>query len=294
MSEAALIAIDWGSTNRRIFALDGGGAVLATRRDECGVLSTALSDYPAEIAAIRAELGDVPVIAAGMVGSTRGWRDVGYCPAPVGLADLAAAMVEVDDRVRIVPGLSCRDGMDSDVMRGEEVQVLGAVSGQMTPDSGLFCQPGTHNKWVEVDGGRIIGFATAMTGELFAMLRRDSVLSEMLGGEVSSGPPFRRGVERGVGATDLGVALFRVRAACLLGELDPVDAASYASGLLIGADVGTRGDLSGRTVYLLASGELADLYALAIAMAGGSAQTVDGHTAFVHGIARLQEIVPCA
>ncbi|RDE07236.1 2-dehydro-3-deoxygalactonokinase [Sphingomonas aracearum] len=284
----AFVAIDWGTTNRRAYLMAADGAVLTTVRDGSGVLALSAGDYPGEIATLRATLGDLPMIAAGMVGSNRGWREAPYVAAPADLATLAERLVRVEG-VAIVPGVSLLQGTRADVMRGEEVQVLGAVAAGLAPADALFCQPGTHNKWVTVTGGRITDFATAMTGELFALLRGHGILAGMLDGEVADGPAFRDGVARGLGARDLPVALFEVRAAVLLGTLKPEAAASFASGLLIGADVGSQ-DLRGRNVHLLASGALADLYAVAIAAAGAHSSSVDSHAAFAAGIHRLWEL----
>uniref|UniRef100_UPI0025F2981B 2-dehydro-3-deoxygalactonokinase n=1 Tax=uncultured Sphingomonas sp. TaxID=158754 RepID=UPI0025F2981B len=154
------------------------------------------------------------------------------------------------------------------------------------PDA-LFCQPGTHNKWVATDGGRIIDIATVMTGELFALLKSHGILAGMLDGAVTDGPAFRDGIARGAGACDLGAALFEVRSGVLLGRLPAVEAAAYASGVLIGNDVGAR-DVAGRAVHLLATGALADLYAAAIVTRGGAVVPIDATDAFVAGIHHLR------
>ncbi len=292
MSGGAYIAIDWGTTNRRAWLMAADGSALDTMRDDRGALSIPPGGWPAALAEIRARHGDLPAIAAGMVGSTRGWREAPYVPAPADARALAeAALVLPEDRLTIVPGVSCAAAMRADVMRGEEVQVLGAVLAGMAPADALFAQPGTHNKWVRTTGGRITEIATAMTGELFALVRDHGILSGMLDGPVADGPAFRDGVARGAGATDLTVALFGVRAAVLLGRLAPDDAAAYASGLLIGADVGAQ-DVAGETVHLLAGGALADLYAAAITARGGAVAAVDSHAAFLAGIHAIRELLP--
>ncbi|MHA6722736.1 2-dehydro-3-deoxygalactonokinase [Sphingomonas sp. RS2018] len=287
----AYIAIDWGTTNRRVHAVAADGTRVATDRDDRGVLSLSREEYAADIAAIRARHGELPVIAAGMVGSTRGWVDVPYAALPAGFDTLAAGMVEAAPRVSIVPGVARRDHARADVMRGEEIQVLGAIAAGLAPADALFCQPGTHNKWIATTAGRITDFTTAMTGELFALLRANGILAGMLDGPVADGPAFRDGLTRGHGCRDLTVALFEVRAGVLLGAIAPEDAAAFASGILIGADVGARDDLSGRDVHLLASGALADLYAVAITQAGGRTNAVDSDTGFVAGIHALWEII---
>jgi 2-dehydro-3-deoxygalactonokinase len=289
---SSYIAIDWGTTNRRAYRMAADGTVLDTIEDARGVLALTADDYPREAAALRDRLGPLPILAAGMVGSNRGWREAAYAPVPAGLSTLAQACVRLDDEdVVIVPGVSLRSERRTDVMRGEEVQVLGAVSAGLAPADALFCQPGTHNKWIQVAGGRIVDFATAMTGELFALLRDHGVLAGMLDDRVEDGPAFRRGLARGAGAGDLAVALFEVRSGVLLGALARADAAAFASGILIGADVGARRDLAGRDVHLLASGPLAALYAAAIAAAGGRAVTIDSRRAFAAGIHQIWELI---
>ena len=119
-----------------------------------------------------------------MIGSRQGWREAPYVACPAAAADVAQGMIAVDwrdgHRVLLIPGISCRDGQGvPDVIRGEETQIFGAVSG----DGGLFLLPGTHSKWVAVEKGRIISFATFMTGEVFGVLRQHSILGRTMQGD---------------------------------------------------------------------------------------------------------------
>ena len=285
----ALIAIDWGTTNRRAYLLDGGGAVLDTVRDDHGVKTMPPAGYPAALAALRGRYGDLPVLLAGMVGSTRGWHEVPYLPCPAGLAELAAALHWIEPgRTAIVPGLADPAG---DVMRGEEVQLLGAAAAGLTPGTALLCQPGTHCKWARLVDGRIAGFITAMTGELFALLRDHSLLAEFLTGRAADDAAFRAGVRDGL-AGGLPAKLFRVRAATLLGRRPPAEATSYASGLLIGADLACSGLMPGETAHILAGPPHDSLYASAVRLAGGTPAIVDSQAAFVAGITRLWKARP--
>ncbi|MBO9499182.1 MAG: 2-dehydro-3-deoxygalactonokinase [Novosphingobium sp.] len=275
----SFLAVDWGTTNRRIFVIEDG-RVAATERDDRGV--TSVEDFAAEAAAIRARFGNLPMLLAGMVGSNIGWCAAPYVPAPAGIGELAANLLRIDERTAIVPGVSTRG--PADVMRGEEVQLLGAVAAGMVPGDALLVQPGTHCKWVEMAGGRIAGFTTAMTGELFALLRKHGLLAAQLGGDVRLGAAFLEGVEEGR-KRDLAASLFGIRAARLLGERDDADAASFASGLLIGNDVAARLATGGHdTAHILADPMLGSLYAAAIEAQGRAAQQIDSHAAFVAGI----------
>jgi len=284
MSPQSLLAIDWGTTNRRVYRI-GDGAVVATERDALGV--TAVSDFAGELAAIRARFGDLPVLMAGMVGSTIGWREARYVPAPAGLDDLGDNLLRIDERTAIVPGVSFSDGTRGDVMRGEEVQLLGAVAAGLTPPDALLVQPGTHCKWVEMAGSRIMRFTTAMTGELFALVRAHGILSAQLGADVALGDAFRDGVREGA-KRDLTASLFGIRAAKLLGLRDDADAASFASGLIIGADVAARvAERPFDTAYILADPVLGGLYAAAIEVNGRTGTIIDSQAAFVAGISRI-------
>lgn len=273
------LAVDWGTTNRRVFVIEQG-RVVRTRRDGKGV--TAVADFPAEGAAMRAAFGDLPMLMAGMVGSNLGWASAPYVAAPTGISDLAAALHRIDARTAIVPGVSVTG--PADVMRGEEVQLLGAVEAGLVPRDALLVQPGTHCKWAEVEHGRIARFTTAMTGELFALLRGHGLLAAQLSAEVTRGEAFLAGVAEG-GKRDIAASLFGIRAAKLLGERDDDDAASYASGLLIGSDTAARLEQSRHdTAYLLADPALGGLYAAAIEAHGRAARIIDSHSAFTAGI----------
>lgn len=275
------LAVDWGTTNRRAYRLSAQGAVEADWRDGQGILSVAPGGFAAEAAAIRARLGDLPMLCAGMVGSNRGWTETPYLPCPVGLGEIAARLTWVEpERTAILPGVAMA-GERPDVMRGEEVQLLGAAAAGLVPAGVLLCQPGTHCKWAEIAEGKLAGFVTAIPGELFALLKAHSLLAPQLAGAVDPNAAFLEGVADA--GDDLLARLFSVRAASLLGRRRDADAAAYASGLLIGTDVKAR-NLAGRDVHVLADSELGGLYRAAVAAVGGHPNIVDSHAAFLAGI----------
>jgi len=291
VSAAEFLAVDWGTTNRRVYAIDAAGAVLATERDDRGILAVGRDGYAAEAAAIRARFGDLPMLCAGMVGSVGGWVEAAYRAAPAGLDDLAGALTWAEPgRTGIVPGVSFAGGGRADVMRGEEVQLLGAVAAGLAPGDALLCQPGTHCKWARMADGRIAGFRTTMTGELFAMLKKHSLLADFMDGAVADGPAFRAGVAASAAGALLG-DLFGERASVLLGQRERGDIAAHVSGLLIGSDVREQRIGPGATVYLLADPALGALYSAAIETAGGSVVLLDSHDAFVAGITRLWRLI---
>ncbi len=282
------IAVDWGTTNRRAYRIDRHGTCVSTIEDECGVLSVAAGGFPAAVDALRSSLGDLPLLLAGMVGSTRGWIEAPYVACPAGLEDLEKRLCWVDPETAIVPGLSVSGDGHADVMRGEEVQLFGALAAGMIPATSIVCHPGTHNKWIEVADGRIASFRTVMTGEMFNLLREDGILAQMLNADVTPGDAFRAGVRRGLGAPVLTAELFSVRARILLGETPQADAASFTSGLLIGLDLSVGLGLGGGSdIILMGRPELTALYASAAAEAGQTAREIDGAAAFLAGAAAI-------
>lgn len=291
MRGQGFLAVDWGTTNRRAYRIGPDGAVEDTQRDDRGVLAMESGNFSAEAEALRARMGDLPMLCAGMVGSNRGWAEAPYAPCPAGIEDLTALLYWIEPgRTAIVPGVKWHGDGRIDVMRGEEVQLLGAVLSGMAPADALLCQPGTHCKWALMAGGRISRFATAMTGEMFALLKAHSLIGAQMTDAVTPGVEFQRGVADAADGALLN-RLFGVRAAFVTGASGGLDAASYVSGLLIGSDVQSQVK-DGTKVYVLADPSLGALYSAAIGAAGGEAIILDSHAAFVAGITRIWRSIP--
>jgi 2-dehydro-3-deoxygalactonokinase len=286
------IAADWGTTNRRAYLIDATGECVREFEDGKGILSVPTGGFDAAVAEIRDELGDKPMLLAGMVGSNRGWKEAPYVRCPAGLEQLSHGIVWVDERHGIVPGVCFANDVRADVMRGEEVQLLGAIAAGMIPANCTVCHPGTHNKWINLVEGRIVSFRTVMTGELFNLLRKHSILSDLLAGDVTPDRAFLDGVSNGFAKEYLQSELFGVRAAVLLGKAAATDAAAYTSGLLIGGDVRIGlADAADGPIIVMARPELTALYAAAIRAAGREAVELDGERTFLAGIRRLAELI---
>lgn len=287
------IAVDWGTTNRRAYRLDRNGACVSSYEDGLGVLSVERHEFPVAASAIRERLGNLPLLLCGMVGSTHGWLEAPYVGCPAGPPELAGGLCWVErGSIAIVPGVSVVDRGRNDVMRGEEVQLVGAMASALIPDTCFVCHPGTHNKWVIIDRGRIANFRTVMTGELFAMLRERGMLAEMLTGEAGLDDAFRNGVRQGLSGSALTAELFSVRAAVLLGSMPQEAAPSFVSGLLIGADVRVGLGMSGGAeLIIMGDPDLTRLYAAAADLAGQASREVDGESAFVAGATLLAGLI---
>lgn len=285
----ALITLDWGTSSLRAYLMAADGSVLGSRSSAQGIMALAGERFHAVLAAVAGDWarahGPLPVLLSGMVGSRQGWVEARYAPCPAGLADLAAALVDVPDappgfgRIAIVPGVLKDEDEAPDVIRGEEVEVLGALS-RLGLREGLFVLPGTHSKWVRVEDGRMTTFSTYMTGEVFAALKGHTILGRMMGEGAFSPEGFRRGVAAAAGLSGGAGALlgrlFSIRALGLTGRLDDADSADFLSGLLIGAELmdATRGR---KPFTLVANPALTERYVIAATHLGlAHARAPDG------------------
>lgn len=188
--------------------------------------------------------GKLPIYLAGQIGSSIGWKETQYIPCPTSPFELANACLNFycqNHQLSIIPGLSCNhDNSYQDVMRGEELQVLGWLSQNPSHKKGqhLICLPGTHTKWVLVDNGQIKLFKTAMTGELYDLLCNHSVLIQSSEEEFCF-DIFEQGAQYTLNS-ELGSfthGLFSVRSKQLFNDIAPKHARAYLSGMLIGTDV---------------------------------------------------------
>ncbi|HEX8670167.1 MAG TPA: 2-dehydro-3-deoxygalactonokinase [Allosphingosinicella sp.] len=287
------IAVDWGTTNRRAWRIGADGNVEDEMEDGLGILSVKAGEFGNSVSEITARLGDHPLLLAGMIGSNRGWVEAPYVPCPAGLPELAASLKWVEpERIAIVAGVCFSDDDCADVMRGEEAQILGAYAEGMLPADAVVCHPGTHNKWIRLEDGRIAAFRTVMTGEMFNLLRKHSILSDLLAEPADREEAFAAGVRRGLDCNDLTAELFSVRARVLLGKAAREDAASYTSGLLIGSDIRIGLGFAGEAeVVAVGTPELTGLFAAALGHAGRTVREIDGEQAFLCGAKHLAELI---
>jgi 2-dehydro-3-deoxygalactonokinase len=282
------IGVDWGTTNRRAYLIDSSGDCTREFEDGKGVLSVPKDGFPGAIAEIRRQLGDKPLLLAGMVGSNRGWVEASYASCPAGIDDLVSRLVRPSEREAIVPGVSFVGDGRADVMRGEEVQLLGAAAAGLVDPDALVCHPGTHNKWAVLRDARIESFRTVMTGELFSLLKEHSILADMLKGEVADNDAFRAAARYAIDHEALPAELFSVRARVLLGQAREEDAASWTSGFLIGTDVRIGlSSFAGAQAVVMGKPELTRLYAAAIAETKREAVELDGEQCFLAGIREI-------
>ncbi len=329
-----MIGIDWGTSTFRAFRIGPDGEITARRAAPRGILAVEGGRFEEELrrqVGDWLEAGEHRALMSGMIGSRQGWQEVPYVPCPAGLPEIAAgvatlAIAGLD--LRLVPGLTSSDSSATpEVMRGEETQILGALSETTAP--ALACLPGSHSKWarLERDGtahahpsrsrslsgrviqtsgspasghhapaaGRIVAFETYFTGEAFSALRAHTILGRLMREAPTDLAAFDRGLARAAEPGHLLHHLFGVRTLGLTGRLTEEAAPSYLSGLLIGHEV--RAALrecgapeNGTAVHLIGAHALAQLYERAILAAGARVIMHDGEAAAERGLVQLGRV----
>lgn len=295
----ALIALDWGTSSLRGFLMAGDGRVLDERGAPHGIQNLpapGVAGFEAAFEGLTADWRAVdvtlPVVAGGMVGSAQGWLEAPYVPTPADtgvLAERAARLVTTAGvPILIAPGV-VHDPADAapDVMRGEEIQIAGALA--RVPEiarRSRIVLPGTHSKWVEIEAGRIVRFSTHLTGELFALLRRGSILGRLMPETPATGvraeTAFALGLEAARGGA-LAHRLFSVRTLGLMKRLEPDLLEDYLSGLLIGHEIvsaiAENGAEPGVPLVIVGEGRLGRRYVAALGHFGLRPTAELGNTA---------------
>ena len=285
-----ILSADWGTTHLRVRLVaraDASVVAIEKRATGCKALGQGTAAGPARDAAYReallaavqalgasvaADLTALPVVISGMASSSLGWRELAYATVPFALdgSSLVTAQVAADGLgpILLISGVAT----DRDVMRGEETELIGLLAHpemkRYQRDS-VVIMPGTHCKHVDVVGGNIETFQTAMSGELYEILAAHSVLRGSVAGagndfgeEQRHG--FRDGVHIGFEAP-LPQALFNVRTYSLLKGWSPDRCAGFLSGILIAHelmafDPQTLADVP---VIIFADAVMAERYSLA-------------------------------
>jgi 2-dehydro-3-deoxygalactonokinase len=276
-----LVAVDWGTSSLRGALLDAGGRVLEERSDARGILKVPAGGFPAVFEQLFADWmqpAGTRCLISGMAGSKQGWVEAPYCACPAGRVEVGHRIIDIDvrrgSRISIVPGL--RDEHDGvpDVMRGEEVQIFGAMA-LMDVDEGVFVLPGTHNKWATVKKGRVKGFRTFMTGEFYALLSQHSILARTLDADAPlDEAAFVEGVTRSDNGQGLLHNAFGTRTLALFERMPTEELASYLSGLLIGEELRTQSLHASGEVVLIGSPALTQRYTLALRATGIATRTM--------------------
>jgi 2-dehydro-3-deoxygalactonokinase len=286
-----MIAINWGSSNFRAYRLDDAANIQAERSSGCGAVQLPPEGFQD---ALLSEVGDwiqageTKVLMSGMVGARNGWREAPYIPVPATFDQVADGVIRLPMEsldARIVPGLIGTDECGvPEVMRGEEAEIFGCED---NVGHRHLCLPGTHTKWVRMEGPKIATFSTSMTGDLYQAIRESTILRKTTQLELNDSDTFRRGVARSREPGGLAHLLFGVRTLVLTSSMDESSASSYLSGLLIGNEVKAR-TRAAEPVHLIGEPALCSLYATAL-REFGVASSFEPAGAALRGLVRIAE-----
>jgi len=271
------VAIEWTSAAFHAYRLAEDGSVADEKSTDAGVNSIEKGGFEA---VLRREIGDWlaqadAVLLSGMVTSRNGWVETPYAETPAGVAGIAAKSVR--RRLDGLPPLVFLPGVAQlaplpDVMRGEEIGVLGAGI-----SDGVLVLPGAHSKWIGLENGAIRSVTTYLTGELLGFLRSGSIVSRLIpAAPVPDDAAFALGVANSAGHP-FG-HLFSARSLPLFERFAAAYIPSYLDGLVIGAELREQltPDLS---VHLPAKHPLSPKYVRAIQLLGHRAQLAEPNSA---------------
>ncbi len=244
-SNATYLAVDWGSTNFRLFGIDADNNVVLESHAPLGVFQIGQRNFAEVLAEHLTTLGPdamtLPIVMAGMIGSRSGWFDVPYVAAPSNIHTLSKSAYHFDlpwgPDAYIIPGMSfIDDTMRRDVMRGEEVQLFGLLA-HTSKHYDVAILPGTHSKHVTFCGKRISSFTTYFTGEMYHLLsEHSSVRPPTLASTRFHQDAFMLGVKRAQEGSLLS-DVFSARTAQLFADLPDEHIADFLSGILIGHEL---------------------------------------------------------
>lgn len=276
------ISCDWGTSNFRLRLVDTHSLrVISEIGTDLGIKKCyqrykqqsqrSQESYFADYLWVQLEelglngLENYPLVASGMLSSSIGMHELEYCQLPLAFSGegLISYRVSINHKMNLLLISGART--HNDVMRGEEIQAIGLSDNLPKNEKGVLLLPGTHSKHVYFDAGRYIDFTTYMTGELFEVLGKHSILSASV--EATEWNPsfedvFVEGVKKGVADRQMP-PLFSVRANSLIHTVSSKENYYYLSGLLIGAELGHLREKS-ETVYLAVAGIQNELYQLAL------------------------------
>lgn len=298
MASIDFVGVDWGTSSFRAWYCLAGKASHLIYSSDMGMSKVPQDDFAPylEKILIGAEISEtVPILICGMAGARGGWREVPYAKAPASQTEIAAKVASVragQYMCRILPGVSLANRGHFDVMRGEETLLIGALA--RGAGDGLYCLPGTHSKWCWIKDGRLQDWQTVMTGELFALLSKQSTLSGFCDGtgvNLHLKPEFTEAVRDVLSGEGSAINnLFAIRARALLDpEAGSLDFAARLSGLLIGQEIAGRELDDFQTITLISCGAICEAYQKALDIAGKTVKTMDANEAVCAGLDLLAE-----
>ena len=259
------IAIDWGTSFFRAYLIENDQVLDSIHTKDGMKFLEKVSFEKTLVKLIEPWLENnykIEVLASGMVGSKQGWVEAPYQSTPCNLHNVNFISPSVKDKrfsLKIFSGISQNN--KPDVMRGEETQIAGFLHDN--PNfNGSICLPGTHSKWVQIENGHIINFKTFMTGELFEIISKNSVLVHSVTSNKILKNELIIAVDEIFKKPEIfGNALFQLRADDLINSRGSEIYKSKLSGYLLGLELlGSLEFWEKKDIVLIGNADLIELY----------------------------------
>ncbi|MEP0213336.1 MAG: 2-dehydro-3-deoxygalactonokinase [Cellulophaga sp.] len=274
------ISCDWGTSNFRLRVVETATLIIvAEHKTDCGIKSLYekflkqrdkeqtqfFVDYlKTQILLLPKKYQNYIIIAAGMASSNIGLFELNYADFPLNTNGKNLIWKHLvfnnNSEVLLISGAKTNFGM----MRGEEVQAVG-LEQQLNPyKKGILLLPGTHSKHLTYDNGIYTHLKNYMTGELFEVLSKKSILANSVNLNYSTLiiTSFLEGVQLGLKG-QLSASLFSIRAKDLLQTSTKEENFYFLSGLLIGDEISYLKN-NEENIFLVAPDPVFSLYKIAL------------------------------
>ena len=296
MNQIEWIAVDWGTSRMRLWALNAQGEIVESAASEFGMAKIAQGQFETTLLQLiepwlACQTKPLPVIACGMVGARQGWQEVPYEAVPCSPSSQLSNVKTESQQVNVQICWGLKQQVPADVMRGEETQIAGLLHHQGSSYEGVACLPGTHCKWANLAAGQVIEFQSYMTGELYELLAKNSVLRFSIHDDDWHTEVFDEAVRAALDEPgSITGRLFGLRAESLVGNSAGYGSAARLSGYLIGLELASaRRFWESNKVSIIGASGLAKHYQRALKLVGCSAQLLDTEAMTLAGLKAAYE-----
>ena len=282
------VALDWGTSNFRAYLMENNNVIDQVSTQE-GMKFVDQKEFEntlvKNITPWKKKFDINIVIASGMVGAKQGWIEVPYIKSPCNIRNLNFKTINIldDINVHILSGVS--QSNPSDVMRGEETQIAGFLLNNID-FNGSICLPGTHSKWVNLNSYDIKKFTSFLTGELYEIIKKYSILKHSLNTTRLEDEIVKSAANLIIdNPSFISNKLFEIRAENLLKNSNKISNNSKLVGYLLGIELsGSKTYWEDKDLVIIGSSNLNKYYELILNGRSKSIQLFNSNDMVLNGL----------
>ena len=282
------VALDWGTSNFRAYLMENNNVIDQVSTQE-GMKFVDQKEFEntlvKNITPWKKKFDINIVVASGMVGAKQGWIEVPYINSPCDIRNLNFKTLNIldDINIHILSGVS--QSNPSDVMRGEETQIAGFLFNNIG-FNGSICLPGTHSKWVNLNSYDIKKFTSFLTGELYEIVKKYSILKHSLNTTRLEDEIVKSAANLIIENPSLiSNKLFEIRAENLLKNSNKTSNNSKLVGYLLGVELsGSRTYWEDKDLVIIGSSNLNKYYKLILNGRSKSIQLFNSNDMVLNGL----------